>query len=482
MDFKHKAKMAIEDFRKYVDDEDYEFAYATVDFLSTKPNSHKHKYTEEVIKQYAPSVLGKWVVGEYDGYDMTTHTNSQVIHGIVPPNQEVQYRYDDNGYMIASVDVVLSKLYSDAYKVLREDNYRAVSIEELLGFTPETSEFEDGVQEKEVVGFNICGITILGKFINPSVPNANIKITQMSELDIDKANLAYAKYSEVKTADNTMSEILSKLSKIEEKLNKEEHMAKDVTITKYAVSIGCDLWDKLYSVLKEKYPMADGDWITCKYWIKGIYEEGTEKFAILEEKDGAKLFKIMFTLTEDELTLSEELTEVAIDFVETNKMEMFTKDEISQYEETMKPESEEVEDETEVEDEPEVVENGCGGEEDKAKMAELEEKVMAYEKEIAELKEFKEEVLNSKRDSVVSATMAKIKDFVDAETFSKYELSGNSCKYEDINGWRNEVLAEISELALSKLSSIDKKDDEQMDMGVVGTVVKQSKHKTCYDL
>ena len=57
--------------------------------------------------------------------------------------------------LIASVDVVLSKLYSEAYKVLREDNYRAVSIEELLGFTPETAEFEDGVQEKEVVGFNM---------------------------------------------------------------------------------------------------------------------------------------------------------------------------------------------------------------------------------------------------------------------------------------------------------------------------------------
>ena len=480
MEFKHKAKMAIEDFRKYTDDEDYEFAYATVDFLSNKPNSHLHLYSESVIKQYAPSVLGKWVIGEYDGYDMTSHTNGQVIHGIVPPNQEVQYRYDDDGFLIASVDVVLSKLYSEAYKVLREDNYRAVSIEELLGFTPETEEFEDGVQEKEVVGFNICGITILGKFINPSIPNANIKITQMSELDIDKANLAYAKYSEVKTADNTMSEILSKLSKIEEKLNKEEHMAKNVTITKYAVSIGCDLWDKLYSVLKEKYPMADGDWITCKYWIKGVYEEGAEKFAILEEKDGASLFKVMFTYTEDTLELSDELIEVAIDFVETNKMEMFTNDEISQYEETTKPMPKDDDEEEEIE-EPEVAENGCG-EEDKVKMAELEEKVMAYEKEIAELKEFKEEVLNSKKESVVSATMAKIKDFVDAETFGKYESSGNSCKYEDINGWRNEVLAEISELALSKLSSIDKKEGDSMDMGVVGTVVKQSKHKTCYDL
>ena len=188
----------------------------------------------------------------------------------------------------------------------------------------------------------------------------------------------------------------------------------------------------------------------------------------------------MFTYT-DTLELSDELIEVAIDFVKKQikwkclQMTRFlnTRKQLNLCQKTT-TKKEEIE-------EPEVAENGCG-EEDKVKMAELEEKVMAYEKEIAELKEFKEEVLNSKKESVVSATMAKIKDFVDTETFGKYESSGNSCKYEDINGWRNEVLAEISELALSKLSSIDKKEGDSMDMGVVGTVVKQSKHKTCYDL
>ena len=399
MEFKHKAKMAIEDFRKYVEDDDYEFAYATVDFLSTKPNSHLHKYSEDVIKKYAPSVLGKWVVGEYDGYDMTTHTSNQVIHGIVPPNQEIQYRYDDDGFLIASVDVVLSKLYSDAYKVLRDDNFRSVSIEELLGFTPETDEFEDGVQEKEVVGFNVCGITILGKFISPSIPNANIKITQMSELDIDKAELAYAKYSEVKPTDNnnTMSEILSKLSKIEEKLNKEESMK--------------DTDNGTIEDVKMEIPVVEEEVVQCV--------EPTE--------------------TKDEPMEDEE-----------PKVEI------------------------------EVSENACG--EDKAKMSELEDKIASYEKEIAELKEFKMEVLNERKGSVVEATMSKIKDLIDADTFSKYESSGKSCKYEDINGWKNEVMAEISDLALSKLSSIDKKDNSAMDMGVVGTVVKQSKHKTCYDL
>ena len=123
MDFKEKAKMSLEDFRLYIDDDDFEFAYGTIDFLSTKPNTHLHTYSEEVIKEYAPSILGKWVIGEYKNGDMTSHTMNQVIQGRIPENQEVQYRYAEDGYLIASVDIVLSKLYSNAYKVLKEDNY-----------------------------------------------------------------------------------------------------------------------------------------------------------------------------------------------------------------------------------------------------------------------------------------------------------------------------------------------------------------------
>ena len=53
------------------------------------------------------------------------------------------------------------------------------------------------------------------------------------------------------------------------------------------------VWLRL--VLKEKYPKADGDWITSKYRIVGIYEEGTEKFVIVEDYDDVQKFKIMFT-------------------------------------------------------------------------------------------------------------------------------------------------------------------------------------------
>ena len=112
---KDKCKYAIENFTDYELDDDFEFAYCTLDFLSTRENSHKHIYSDETLRKYGDTVLGKWVVAEYDGWedDVTTHTGDYMqIIGVVPKNQEVQYRVTEEGYTIASVYAVLSKLYA----------------------------------------------------------------------------------------------------------------------------------------------------------------------------------------------------------------------------------------------------------------------------------------------------------------------------------------------------------------------------------
>lgn len=490
MDFKDKVQMSISDFRNYLDEDDYEFSYGTIDFLSTKPNSHKLNFSEDVIKEYAPSVLGKWVIGEEINGDMSTHTNNQVIQGRIPENQEVQYRYDDDGYLIASVDIVLSKLYSKAYNILRNDNFRNVSIESLNGYTEETEGLILGVDEKVVTGFNITAITILGKNINGSVPNANMHLTQLSEDSLKGIEDIYAKHiekmSEVEKdlgmKETEMSVILNKLEEISKKLekNKEEMMAKNVEITKFAVSIGDDLWSKIYGALKEKYPKADGDWITSKYRIVGIYEEGTEKFVVVEEWDDSKKFKIMFTLTEDGLELDSELTEVKVDFVEVGQMEMFSKEDFSKYEEELK-----MAEEDKKEPEPEEDTMACG---DKEKMAELEVKLeeaevkMAnLETELAELREFKASTLESQKESIVASTLSQVKEFVNEETFAKFEQSGKECKMDDIGGWKNEVLASVADKALAKMSELSSKEDGILDMGTVGLYGKAPKSKGLYD-
>ena len=406
MDFKDKVQMSISDFRNYLDDDDYEFSYGTIDFLSTKPNSHKLNFKEDVIREYAPSVLGKWVIGEEINGDMSTHTNNPVIQGRIPENQEVQYRYDDDGYLIASVDIVLSKLYSKAYNILRNDNFRNVSIESLNGYTAETEGLILGVDEKVVTGFNITAITILGKNINGSVPNANMHLTQLSEDSLKGIEDIYAKHIEkmsevekdLEMKETEMSVILNKLEEISKKLekNKEETMEEKIELTEIV--------------------------------------ENTET---VEPVENAEIEEVKAEEQPDKI------------------------------------------------EEPEEDTMACG---DKEKMAELEVKLeeaevkmTSLETELAELREFKASTLESQKESIVASTLSQVKEFVNEETFAKFEQSGKECKMDDIGGWKNEVLASVADKALAKMSELSSKEDGILDMGTVGLYGKAPKSKGLYD-
>lgn len=231
MELKNKVEMSISDFSSYRNDENVEFAYGKVDFLSTEPNSRRHVYSEETIRKYASSIVGKWLTAEYDRFegDVTSHTNEQVIVGMFP-EQEIEFRINERGYFVATAKVIISKLYAtDFYEMFKQNNFRNVSIEALVGFTDETMDYDDGAQDKVVEGFNICACTVLGLSYMPSVPNANIVITQMSQEKTIEGLKTYEQIEE----EALQEKILSKLCDIEnelkaqkgesmEELNKEE--------------------------------------------------------------------------------------------------------------------------------------------------------------------------------------------------------------------------------------------------------------------
>ena len=157
--------------------ENSEFAIGKMGFLSTRPNSHQLNISETVLKESAPSVLGKWIVADMTGVvDAGTHTEQEYIVGMVPRDQEVDFVYDEDGYLKSYVDVIISKVYAKNYCAMFEsDNLRNVSVE----MNVHTSE-ED---EHEVLDFNIVGVTTLGKHINPSCPDSDIVFTRFSETE-----------------------------------------------------------------------------------------------------------------------------------------------------------------------------------------------------------------------------------------------------------------------------------------------------------
>ena len=170
--------------------EDYnndEFAMAKVIFLSTNKNSHNIEISEEVLRKNAKSVLGKWLVAEYDDFyrDVTTHTDNQQIFGMFPTNQEVVFEQEGD-VVKASATAIISKVYSTKLYDLftDEDTKKDVSVEMIVG----GDEHDDG--SITATDFNIVGVTVLGKALGQDVhgscPDACMNMVRFSEEDANK--------------------------------------------------------------------------------------------------------------------------------------------------------------------------------------------------------------------------------------------------------------------------------------------------------
>ena len=168
---------SIDDIQYVSTDDSVEFAVAKIAVLSTKQNSHKVNITKDILKRDGKSVLGKWVIADYNGTDVTTHTNNTHIIGIVPSDSTIEFVDNDDGSTTMYVDAIISKLYAtDVYNLFRQHNFRNVSVEMA---TANDTQAEDG--SIDIDGLNIFAICVLGLDVNGSCPDANMSITRFSE-------------------------------------------------------------------------------------------------------------------------------------------------------------------------------------------------------------------------------------------------------------------------------------------------------------
>ena len=527
---------AVDEIQK-IDMSDYsdaEFAVARVGFLSTRPNSHRYNISEEVLKECAPSVLGKWMVVKMDylGQDATTHEKDEYIVGQFPREQEVEFVQDNDGYLRAYADAVISKIYAQEYcSIFERDNERAVSVEMKI--------ITDEDNDSEVLNLNIVGVTTLGKTVNPSCPESDVKFIRFSDDDAGeyfnrvhlgalkkfakerKDNMAENKSYKVDKSKEAMSEkawgevdktdlrnkivdaknknslvksvymlvedgwedapserlkypvmcfegdklvynryglasalayarqenetaVINKIERIYKKLdiNKDSQgKEEDVKMNEIefaAVDIG-DLWGRLWHEIDETR-----HW---EYGIIGIYEEDNKKFAILRDRD-MKMYRLDFSLTEDGMTVAEEVVEVKQEFIETDNMKKFAEPEnVADY---RLPEDDDKSDEDDKDEQ----------EEDMAeKLAKLEKDIeerdniiMEKDKELEELRQFKAHVEEKEKAKFVEGIMAEVKEFLDDEAFKSYREEGMLCKMSEIDGWANKVKAASFEASKNKKS------------------------------
>lgn len=514
---------------KHIDMSEYDnddYMVGRTAFLSTRPNSHDIVIPENVLREYAPSVLGKWVTAEVKFNDCTTHTNGQSIVGIVPKEQDVEFVEADDGYLDAYVDCIISKRYAKEYcNVFSEDDaQRSVSIEATFSM----------VDEHECDGFNIKTITTLGRTVRPSVPDANITIVRFSEEDAEsyysnlhksdslsnlkqfveerkqsmaekyvnhpintskdavytgewdgdeaKKNLvkeknyktlapkvclrleegwedrevtklgypvmglydgewrystkalssalAYAKQNDETEVVNKIEAIYKKLDLDDDSERKEDKKMAEIEFS--AVDIG-DMWGRLYNAMRETR-----NW---EYGIQGIYEEDNKKFAILID-DAKKLYRLDFSLTEDGLTLADEVVEVKQEFTETDNIKKFAEPEnVAEYRLADCDGHDHDDDEHEEEQE-------MSADDMKAKMAELEKDIesrdniiMEKDAELEELRKFKAEVEEQRKAATVESIMAECKEYMSDEQYKEMREEGMACNMSEIDGWTNKVKA-----------------------------------------
>lgn len=501
-----------------------DYAIASVCFLSTRPNSHGIGISEDVLREYAPSVLGKWITAEVKCGDCTTHVPDQVIVGVVPKNQDVRFVEADDGYLDAYVDCIISKRYAKDYcNVFSEDDpTRAVSIEATF----------DMIDDDNASAFNIKTITTLGKFVKPSVPNANITFVRFSEDEAEtyysrlqkgdalsnlkqfveerKKSMADKKSYKVDKSKEAMSEkdwgdvdkaamrdkimdaanraklvkdvymlvedgwedapsehlkypvmilegdtfvynryalssamayakqngedaVVNKVEKIYKKLGltdsegKEENMAMEIEFS--AVDIG-DLWSRLWAVIDETH-----HW---EYGISGIYEEDNKKFAILIDRD-KKLYRLDFSLTEDGMTVADEVVEVKQEFTDTDNVKKFAEPEnVAEYRfsDDDNDDGEGCED-----DEPDMEDMKAKIAKLEADIAERDNIIMDKDAELEELRKFKAEVEEQRKAAMVESIMAECKEYMSAEQFAKTREEGMACKPEELDAWSNRAKA-----------------------------------------
>ena len=494
---------------KHIDMSEYDnddYMVGRTAFLSTRPNSHDIVIPENVLREYAPSVLGKWVTAEVKFNDCTTHTNGQSIVGIVPKEQDVEFVKADDGYLDAYVDCILSKRYAKEYcNVFSEDDaQRSVSIEATFSM----------VDEHECDGFDIKTITTLGRTVRPSVPDANITIVRFSEED------AESYYSNLHKSDS-----LSNLKQFVEE--RKQLMAEK----------------KTYKIDKSKEAMSTADW--------GDYDKATMRDKIMEAKNRDTLVKSVYLLVEDgwkdapsehlkypvmmldggKFIYNRNALSSALAYAKqndetevVNKIKAIYKklglDDDSERKEEAKMEeikelaATEVEAESTLDEknaemaEPEIEvkaeepscddcdehdhdddkdgeheeEQEMSADDMKARIAQLEKDIedrdniiMGQNSELETLRQFKKDVENKEKAISVEAIMAECKEYMSDDCYKQMREEGMACEFADVDAWANKVKA----YCFSAVKKTPKK--EKTDVFTFAAPVEKKEHKGLWD-
>ena len=462
-------------------------------FLSTKPNSHELNITDEVLREYADTILGNFLVAKVQFGDAMSHESDEIIYGYFPREQEIEF-VDVEGITKAYAYAVVSKRYSKEFNGIFEfDNIRNSSVEMAVTTTDEDKD--------DVVSFDIYALTCLGKSVNGSCPDADIKMVRFTAEEAD----AYFAHTDtlsnlkqfVETRKQSMAEKKTyKIDKSKEAMSDADwgdvdksalrdkimDAANRATLVKSVYMLVEDGWEDAPSE-HLKYPVMQFDGDTLVYNRNAL--ASALGYAKKEGEDAVvnKVEKIYKKLDlDDNSEGKEEKMEEIKESVEMAEVEEPKQDEA----EMAKPVAEEVmADPIEHDDdEDDDCEHKMSEDEMLAKIAQLEKDIedrdhiiMERDTELADLRAYKAAILAKENATRVDGIMEEIKAYITDEQFASFREEGLACDESNIDAWSNKVKA----VCFSEVKKNIKKDDSGVFSFAMPTVTKKVESNSIWD-
>lgn len=301
-------------------------------YVGDEPNRNGTVITKELAKKLANSLPGSPIVGHYDAGTKDFDEHNRILkkeqgkwvmlddtrpYGFVDLGANCWFQwFSDEGvereYLVTE-GYIWTGQYPESQRIIDEGNNQSMELDDDTCVGTWSKGF-NGKQQFFIINEAIISkLCVLGEDVEPCFEGASVTEPKLEfSLGEDFKNKMYSLINEMK-------EILSKGGTPMYKV--------------YAVSIGSDLFWGITDYIYSKYGY--------NYSVYGVYEEGEQKFAIIKDCDSLKLYRLDFTLTEENgLSVGTELKDVALTFSESNAAQ-YSEEELLNFAENYKAKKEE---------------------------------------------------------------------------------------------------------------------------------------------
>ena len=292
-------------------------------YVGDEPNRNKSIITKDVAREMANSLPGSPIVGFFNetSGDFEEHNRSIDIangtvtfrdttrpYGFVDLNAKVWFqKFLDDGQneheYLMTEGYIWTGQYPEAKRIIDKGNNQSMELDEK---TLDAFWTKDGNGKPQFFIINeaiVSKLCVLGEECEPCFEGSQIAVNFSLASDFKE---------QLFTMVNEVKDLLK------------EGGAK--VFTRYAVEIGDALWSALYSYIESTYP--DGQNCYCSiYIVEGIFEEGGQKFAVLQNRTSMKYYRLNFSIGESEGFIpSDTLIEVTKSYTPAEEPQFALKD------------------------------------------------------------------------------------------------------------------------------------------------------------